>query len=143
MTTVATIATARDLFAATLIYRPTIEDGELVFATDPPAELAAALSVLHTGVRAVLTGRGWWGSASDQPRVVELNPAARIPPDISLLCVEGDGGWDRLAPDARTCFPHLFAPAVVPSGGKSRKPLSREHSAFQTHSFASLVLEVS
>jgi hypothetical protein len=41
--------------------------------------------------------------------VVELNPAEPIPADITLLTVEGDACWDRIAPDARVDLSGLFA----------------------------------
>jgi hypothetical protein len=53
--------TARELLERVREYGPGVEDGDLVFETEPP-ELDAALRVLHTGVRALLTGRRWWGS---------------------------------------------------------------------------------
>ena len=105
--------TARALLALVAAFGPAVEGEELVFAADPPAELAAALRVLHTGVRAALAGRAWWGSATDgRPRVIELRPDSPVPPGIGLLCVEGDSRWDRVAPDARLDHPPLFARAT-------------------------------
>lgn len=101
--------TARELLDVVRQYGPSAEGPELTFAADPPEELDAALRVLHTGVRAVLTGRRWWGCTSHKPRVIELNPAERIPTGITLLAVEGDACWDRIAPDARLDHPTLFA----------------------------------
>ena len=119
MPTVATIPTsARDLLSVVEPFGPAVEGTELVFRSDPPAESLAALGVLHTGVRAALTGRRWWGSSSDVPRVVELNPSAPIPAGIALLSVEGDRRWDRIDPAARIDLPHLFAPP--PAAGPSR-----------------------
>jgi len=103
-----TANTARGLLSAVQQYGPAVEDGDLTFATDPPPELDAVLRVLHTGVRALLAGRRWWGSTSEKPRVIELNPAEPIPADITLLTVEGDRCWDRIAPDAQIDFPKLF-----------------------------------
>jgi hypothetical protein len=68
------------------------------------------MAVLHTGIRALRTERRWWGSTSEKPRVIELNPAAPIPAGITLLSVEGDAVWDRIAPDTRLDVPRLFAP---------------------------------
>jgi hypothetical protein len=64
---------------------------------------------MQTGVRAILTGRVWWGTSSDRPWVVELNPAEPIPAGVTLLCVEGDQRWERFHPAARLDHPELFA----------------------------------
>jgi hypothetical protein len=98
------------LLAALRPLGPGVEGRELVLATDPPAEFLSVLGVMHSGVRAVLTGRVWWGASSDRPRVVGLNPAEPIPAGITLLCVEGDPRWDRIDPAARLDHPELFAP---------------------------------
>jgi hypothetical protein len=103
--------TARELLDLVGPFGPTVADGELVLEADPPPDLDAALCVLHTGVRAALTGRRWWGCASAKPRVVELSPAAPVPADIELLAVEGDDRWDRVHPDARLDHKEPFAPA--------------------------------
>lgn len=112
-----TTLTARDLLARVAPFGPTVEGAELAFATELPPELVVALGVLHTGVRAALSGRAWWGSTADgKPRVVELPTDQLVPSGIGLLCVQGDARWDRIAPAARIDFPHLFAPPVaVPS----------------------------
>jgi hypothetical protein len=105
--------TARDLLAQVRPFDPVVENGELVFDRDPPGDLVPALEVLHTGVRAQLTRRTWWGgtiAVGTRPRVITLNPADPIPPGINLLCVEGDGSWDRIHPLARIDHPHLFGP---------------------------------
>lgn len=112
--------TARDLLALVAPFGPAVEGEELVFATEPPTDLEPALRVLHTGVRAVLMGRAWWGAITDKkPRVMELRTNAPIPAGIGLLCAEGDTRWDRIAPDARLDHSHLFARAdcqVLPGG---------------------------
>ncbi len=105
------VTTAHALLAAVQQYGPTVDGDDLAFTADPPAELDALLSVLHTGVRAALTGRRWWGSTTEKPRVIELNPAAPIPAGITLLSVEGDQRWDRIAPDAHLDNSGLFAHA--------------------------------
>ncbi|MBN9521630.1 hypothetical protein J0H58_24445 [bacterium] len=111
MTTTAIPATTADLLAAVAAYRPVVEDGALEFELDPPAGLMRRLRVLHTGVRAALTGRSWYGCGSDRrtaaPR--ELDPAAPIPDGITLLAVAGDPRWDRIAAGARVDLPELFA----------------------------------
>jgi hypothetical protein len=90
-------------------YGPGVEGAELVFAADLPADLEPVVSVLHTGVRAVLTGRKWYGCSGDTGRVAELDPAAPVPCGITLLCVEGDPGWDRIRLLALLDHPELFA----------------------------------
>jgi hypothetical protein len=90
--TPATPVTAAGLLAAVVPCEPTVEDGTTAFALDPPAALDPRLRVLHTGVRAVLTGRPWYGCGSDRrtaaPRV--LDPAARL--DHPALFAAGPAG---------------------------------------------------
>lgn len=107
-TIIAAPTTARDLLAAMQRFGPAADGEELVFDLDPPAEFLPALAVLHTGVRAVLIGRKWFGERSDWPGLTVLNPSTPIPAGIGLLCVEGDGCWDRIHPAARLDLPRLF-----------------------------------
>jgi hypothetical protein len=106
-------ATVAGLLDALAAFGPTVEAGELSFEFAPPADLLPTLRVLHTGLRALLTGRRWYGCGSTPataaPRV--LSPRDAIPPGITLLCVEGDSGWDRIRHTARLDLPRLFAPA--------------------------------
>jgi hypothetical protein len=99
-----------------------------VFDRPPPAHLAGPLAVLHTGVRALLTGRRWFGldpttgkpcgphpARGDGPLAFgALDPTHPLPPAVGLLSVEGDSCWDRLHPLARLDRPELFAPNVAP-----------------------------
>jgi hypothetical protein len=122
VTTATTPHTARDLLALVAPFGPTVEGAELVFAGELPLDLELALQVLHTGVRAALVGRAWWGSTTEsKPRVVELCTEAPVPAGIGLLCVEGDRRWDRIAPAARLDLPHLFAPMPLGPSARSRK----------------------
>lgn len=122
--------TARDLLARLAPFGPAVEGGELVLASDPPADLLAVLRVLHTGVRAALSGRAWWGSTSDgKPRVFELPTDAPVPVGVSLLCAAGDARWDRVPPAARLDLSHLFAVAVVGSSRGPRKSGSHRERA--------------
>jgi hypothetical protein len=116
--------TARELLARVLDLAPSVEGGELVFATEVSTELLVDLKVLHTGVRALLTGRAWWGSSTDAPvRVRVLNPNEPIPDGIGLLCVADDARWDRIVPAAGCDCPHLFAePVPRPARGSFRRP---------------------
>ena len=84
------------------------EGEELAFTTDPPPELLPMLAVLHTGIRALMTRRQWWGCESDRPRVEVLSTDFPIPVGITLLSVEGDSRWDRIDPAARLELPRLF-----------------------------------
>jgi hypothetical protein len=123
---------ADELLALIQPFGPAVEDGELVFATDLPPNLEQALRLLHTGVRALLSGRKWFGSTTaDGMRtlVVELDSTEPIPPRIALLCVEGDQRWDRLALNA------LGVPdpasRVLPNGVANPCP-HRERSSIET-----------
>ena len=107
--TPSTPTTVRDLVSALGPFGPAADGEELTFAADPPEALDAALGVLHTGVRAALTGRRWYGCDGRTGRVAALNPAAPIPAGVTLLCVEGDDRWDRIDPAARLDLPRLFA----------------------------------
>ena len=114
MATTATIpTTAAGLLALVAEFRPTVEGGALAFDLDPPADLLPLLRVLHTGIRAGLTGRRWYGCGSTSKTAAPrpLDPSAPIPDGITLLCAEGDERWDRIRPDARLDLPRLFAPA--------------------------------
>ena len=108
-TTATTTTTARAVCARVRPYGPGVEGADLVVAADLPADLEPVVSVLHTGVRAVLTGRKWYGCNGDTGRVAELDPAAPVPPGVTLLCVEGVPRWDRIRPAARLDHPELFA----------------------------------
>jgi hypothetical protein len=92
-------------------FGPAVEGQELVFDREPPPDLLAALNVLHTGVRALLAGRKWFGCNTNTGRVVELAPALPIPAVVSLLAVEGDSQWDRVRSATRLELPQLFARA--------------------------------
>ena len=106
---------------------PAVEGEALVFDTDPPARFARYLDALHTGVRAALTGRRWYGIEPRTGRACgphptrgagplafgALDPARPLPPAVGLLSVEGDSCWDRLPAFARTDFPALFAPDIA------------------------------
>ena len=90
-----------------------VTDGELLVDPETPPEIDRHLRLLHTGVRALVTGRKWYGSAdatSKKPWVGELSPAKLIPEGVGLLCVAGDpdGQWDRIAPYERLDNPQLF-----------------------------------
>ncbi len=104
-------STAADVLAALLPFGAAAEGEELVTDADPPAELAARVDVLHTGLRALLTSRKWIGCGTERRTAapVVLNPAMPIPAGVALLCVEGDGRWDRIGAVARLDFPDLFA----------------------------------
>ncbi|MBP3954958.1 hypothetical protein J8F10_06640 [Gemmata sp. G18] len=103
-----------------------VEGVALEFEGDVPETLGPAMVLLQTGLRALITGRTWWGGRSDSPRIEELHPGHLIPDGVTLLCVEGDGSggssWDRIHPAARIDYPHLFVTSVVPK----RAPMTME-----------------
>lgn len=112
MPTIATLpTTAAGLLALVAEFRPAVEGGALVFDLDPPPDLLLLLRVLHTGVRAGLIGRDWYGCGTDRKTAAAklLDQRAPIPPDVWLLAVEGDERWDRIRPAARLELPRLFA----------------------------------
>jgi hypothetical protein len=122
--------TAHDLLVLVGPLRPAVEGEDLVFGVEPPADLDPLLRVLHTGVRALVIGKRWYGCDGTTGRVYELNPGIPIPAAITLLAVEGDHRWDRIDPSARLDHPHLFAcdaTAGPPRGGKKQTP-QRERS---------------
>jgi len=96
-----TRVTARELFKALAPFGPAVEGEDLAFDAGPLPDLDVALRVLHTGIRALLTGRKWFGCDASTGRVVELNPAAPIPADVGLVAVEGDRRWDRIRAGSR------------------------------------------
>jgi hypothetical protein len=117
LTTTPTLTTARSLLFAVESFGPIVLGDELTFAGEPPVELEPVLSVLHTGVRALLVTRKWYGCEGKTGRVIELKPVVPIPPGITLLSVEGDERWDRIHPAARLDHPALFVTATA-----SRRP---------------------
>jgi len=119
--TICKTMTVRDLLALVEHLGPEVADSELSFLTDPATELLPVLGVLHTGIRALLAGRCWWGSTTGKPRVVEMNSAAPIPTGITLLAVEGDERWDRISPVARIDLPHLFVIETNTPAARNRR----------------------
>ena len=122
MTSITSITSSRDLLALVWQYRPVADGSELAFDLDPPEGLVPALSVLHTGVRALLVGRPWWGSSdcnAKRAKVAELNPGGPVPDWCGLLCVEGDPRWDRIHP---ACL--LYTSPSPRDGLLSRMPSS-------------------
>jgi hypothetical protein len=109
--------TARALRATLEPFGPGAEGDELALRADPPAGLLPLLRVLHTGVRALLAGRRWYGCDAATGRTRELDPAAPIPAGVTLLAVEGDRRWDRIHPAARLDLPALFE-AEEPAPGR-------------------------
>lgn len=111
MPTTSTVpTTAAGLLALVAEFRLTVEGGALVFDIDPPDDLLPLLRVLHTGIRAALIGRMWYGCGTDRKTAAAklLDQCAPIPLDVCLLTVEGDDRWDRIHPAARLDLPRLF-----------------------------------
>jgi hypothetical protein len=113
-TATTTPATTRELLDALALFGLAAEGEDLTFDDEPPAALDAVVRVLHTGVRAQLSGRRWVGCDGTTGRVTVLNPAAPVPAGVTLLCVEGDTRWDRIDPAARFESPRLFDPTPGP-----------------------------
>ncbi|OWK34184.1 hypothetical protein [Fimbriiglobus ruber] len=97
---------------------PSIEGEELVLDTIPPAPLEPFVELLSTGMRALLTGRRWFGLDAQTGRGCgplrdgALDPAQLLPSNVSLLCVEGDRIWDR-HPLAVVLTPSAFEPPAT------------------------------
>jgi hypothetical protein len=102
--------TARALASVLTPFSPGVDGRALVFDLEPHADLEPVLSVIHTGIRAMLTGQKWYGCGSDRAMAAPrpLNPDAPIPAGITLVCVEGDQRWDRIGPAARLDLLKLF-----------------------------------
>jgi hypothetical protein len=99
--------------------RPELDGEALTLPADTPPDLIRLSAVLHTDIRAVVSGRRWVGCESGTGRTSALDPAKPIPIGVTLLCVEGDaGGWDRLPPTAVSDAPDLFGPARPRSAGR-------------------------
>jgi hypothetical protein len=133
VTSATTPRTTRELVALVVPFGPIVKGEDLVFDAEIPTPLEAAMRVLHTGVRAVLTGKSWWGASATNPRVLLLCADMPIPANIDLLCVAGDQRWDRMSPGSVG-----FASPVRPGrfGGSFRSCLKRwphwEQSCIQT-----------
>lgn len=114
--------TAARLLAAVRPFGPGINGANLTFTSAPPPALVELLAVLHTGVRAALADRPWYGcgSTKDTAAPARVLPAALIPPGVTLLCVEGDARWHRIPPAARAEFPALFAAEPKPKAAARR-----------------------
>jgi hypothetical protein len=125
------IRTADELLERLRAFGPDVEGTDLVFESAPPDELAALLEVLHTGIRARLSGRRWWACLADSPRAFELNPAAQLPPRVALLAVGGDALWDRVPPDAEIDAPHLFFQTSERAAARTKRDVGRLQNAEQ------------
>lgn len=102
--------TARALLDLLRPYGPTLADDELDIDRDLPADLGAALCVLHTGIRALLAGTTWYGCGSERATAAArpLDPASPIRAGVTLLAAEGDRRWHRIGVTVRLDLPHLF-----------------------------------
>jgi hypothetical protein len=105
-------------------YAPAVDGEELVLAKSPGDRLDEALGLLHCHLRALLTGRRLIAFDADgkplgSARDGVIDPAAPLPWNLSLVCVEGLGGWERIDPKARERFAQLFD--VVPELAADRK----------------------
>jgi len=101
-----TTMTVREILDALARYNPAVEGDELAFDDDIDIDPEEVVRIAQTGIRALLTGRRWFGCDGKTGAVLDLNPAMPIPRNITLLAVEGDPVWDRLTIDR----PELFGP---------------------------------
>ncbi len=70
-------------------------EGEKLFGTGIlPAELVDYVSVLGTGLRAIVTGRQWYGMRSTDGRAEPILVNVLLPEGIDLLSVADDAKWD-------------------------------------------------
>lgn len=102
---------AASLFALVEDFGPRVERDELIFEFELPKNFESLVSIVHTGIRALLTERTWYGCGSEvkTAAAVALIPSAPIPLDVTLLAVGGDLCWDRIHPATRIDHPELFA----------------------------------
>ena len=110
MTTCTHTTTVASILPYLAAYAPRVEGAEPVFDIDPPANLDPVLRVLHTGVRAALVRRPWYGMTGadgQPPRFYNLDPRKPIPARVALLCVLGDQAWDRIPSWSRIDNPEL------------------------------------
>ena len=118
---------AVQVFDLLRLYDPTVEGAELIFASDPPDDLWQMAAILHTGLRAVLMNRRWFGidtdghscgpypSRGNGPLAFgALDTAKPIPQQVRLVTVEGERGWDRVRPASYMNFPQLFTTNLPP-----------------------------
>ncbi|MCE9563192.1 MAG: hypothetical protein K8U57_14205 [Planctomycetes bacterium] len=87
-----------------------VNAGRLTVVGTIPRELRDRFMILGTGIRAMLTGKIWWGCGSEvkYAGAISLPTAGVIPAWVTLLSVEGDERWDRIHPSAWIDFPDLF-----------------------------------
>ena len=101
---------------------PVADGWDLVLSADPPADLEPYLGLLHTGVRALLKGRRWFG-LDDRGRGVgplidsALDPGRLLPASTRCLSVEGEigAGWDVIGTGAADWLPNAFAVSQPPA----------------------------
>ncbi|CAN5423801.1 hypothetical protein BH11PLA2_BH11PLA2_43990 [soil metagenome] len=74
-----------------------------------PTHLADAVTLLHVGVRGILTEHRWYGYSSATGRGALLDPAQLIPAGIDRLCIEGDPSWDCIPSADVANHPELWA----------------------------------
>lgn len=122
MPATATLTTAAELLDALRPLCPSVTGTTFSLANDPPPELGNLLDVLHTGIRAQLAGRPWYGCGSTREHAapIALRPGLPIPVGITLLCVAGDERWHRIPATAREDAPFLFGAPPAPKPTRKR-----------------------
>lgn len=95
---------------------PSVRGHYLELAADPPDELEGYVELLQSGLRAMLTGRRWFGIDANGHGIGPLMDGALafhqpLPSSAYLLCIESepDAGWDYVDPRARVVLPDAFA----------------------------------
>jgi len=108
--------TAHELLTALVAVgcEPFRENDDIEVKRDVPRDLYPYVELLHTGVRAILSGRRWFGIDADGRGVGfgvggEMSPFETIPDNAVLLTVEGArDSWDRIPQQVKLDFPKAF-----------------------------------
>jgi hypothetical protein len=83
-----------------------------------------SLQVLHTGVRAILSNRPWYGCSCATGWSMPLSPERPIPGWVGLLCVAGDTIWYRIPALKLNEWEHFFTNTPEPKPAERRKALA-------------------
>ncbi|CAN5332531.1 hypothetical protein BH11PLA2_BH11PLA2_01750 [soil metagenome] len=106
--------TASDLLKALSDAGVTVsmDAGKLRVSANVPEALGGPLAILQTGIRAILTGRPWYGYPAGAASWKDgasnpLSPSRLLPAGFTMLCVAG-GKWNRIRPDLVQAHPELW-----------------------------------
>ena len=97
---------------------PHVDGHTLRLRATPPKELARYIAPLQTGLRAILTKRHWYYTATPGTHRAggELDPTQPLPSTACLLYTEGDPYWDRIPAHWHEDMPELFGPVAKKKG---------------------------